>query len=572
MKRKFSFLLKGITIAFVSGMSFTIKAQVPALPTDRFPLEHIENLPANIFITKLDNGLEVLVIEDNTVPLANIELAVHNGAFVQTPELSGLAHLYEHMFFKANKDYPSQEAYLDRINELGISFNGTTSEERVNYFITLNKAKLKDGLQFMNSSARYPKFLPEEMHKEDSVVAGEFQRNESNPVFYLFQDMNKRLWGKEYSRKNTIGDYKVIYSATPETMQKIKDRYYYPNNSLLLVAGDVKHDEVFDQVATIFGDWKPSTFNIFETYPVPDFDRINYSQHFITDSKTAQVPYVLISYQGPDTRKSVESTYAADVFTSMLSQQSSRLQKALVDSGLAYQVNVFYSTQKYTGPISVLMVPNPQRMKEAMAVLNREMSAWSRPGYFTEAQLERAKEMLEIDDLYSKEQVTNYMHNVSFAWASSSLEYFANYIDNIKRVSMQDIDNFIASYITGKPSIIGVMVSPALKAVAGLDSFYQAAENIESYKIGFNDTKSDKDQKIKGVAALMKINPSVRLQADIYGAKKKVVEAETESLKQQLAAAGVAESRMNIVPHVNKDKKLSEEEKPLQNTIQFKLF
>src|SRR5262245_1925835 len=146
------------------------------------------HLPSNFFYTTLDNGLQVLVIEDHSVPLATIEIAVHNGAFTEDSQYNGLSHLYEHMFFKANKDIPSQEAYLDRVHELGIVFNGTTGDERVNYFFTLPVGNLDAGLQFMNSAIRYPLFLKEEMVKEDPVVDGEFQRAESNPAFGLFQD------------------------------------------------------------------------------------------------------------------------------------------------------------------------------------------------------------------------------------------------------------------------------------------------------------------------------------------------------------------------------------------------
>src|ERR1017187_9541642 len=74
----------------------------------------------------LDNGLDVLVVENHLTPIATIEIAVKNGSFTEPPEYNGLSHLYEHMFFKANKDYPNQEAFLDRVKELGISFNGTT--------------------------------------------------------------------------------------------------------------------------------------------------------------------------------------------------------------------------------------------------------------------------------------------------------------------------------------------------------------------------------------------------------------------------------------------------------------
>src|SRR5580765_7607478 len=144
------------------------------------------HLPPNFFLTTMDNGLQVLAIEDNSVPLVTIEICVKNGSYTEPPEFNGLSHLYEHMFFKANKDIPSQEAYLKRINELGIVFNGSTSEERVNYFFTMPVHNLDAGLQFMNSAIRYPLFLPTEMKKEDPVVDGEFQRAESDPTFSLF--------------------------------------------------------------------------------------------------------------------------------------------------------------------------------------------------------------------------------------------------------------------------------------------------------------------------------------------------------------------------------------------------
>ena len=74
-------------------------------------------LPEGYFWKKLPNGLEVVVIENSKVPLTTIEIAVKNGAYTEGPEYSGLSHLFEHMFFKANKDYPSQEKFLKRTQE-----------------------------------------------------------------------------------------------------------------------------------------------------------------------------------------------------------------------------------------------------------------------------------------------------------------------------------------------------------------------------------------------------------------------------------------------------------------------
>lgn len=105
------------------------------------------------------------------------------------------------MFFKANKDYPTQEKFLKRTQELGAIWNGTTGDERVNYFFTFDKDSLEAGLNFMNAAIRFPIYKVEDMQKERPVVDGEFQRAESDPGFQLQYEAGKRLWGENFTRK-----------------------------------------------------------------------------------------------------------------------------------------------------------------------------------------------------------------------------------------------------------------------------------------------------------------------------------------------------------------------------------
>ena len=429
-----------------------------------------DNLPDNFYLEKLQNGLEVLTIEDNTVPLATIEITVRNGAYTESPEYDGLSHLYEHMFFKANKDIPSQEDFIKRINELGISMNGTTSGERVNYFITLSSSKLNEGLEFMNSAVRYPLFLKQEMINENPVVDGEFQRAESNPVFYLTQDGNHLLWGDNYSRKNTIGDHDVILNATPEKMKIIQDKYYHPNNSIIVVAGNVNHRDVLEKVNSIYGDWKPSDFDPFEKYPIPEIKPLEESTYFITENENSRTPIIMINLHGPDTRNDIPSTYAADVFSFIVSQKSSKLQKDMVDSGLAYQVGVGYSTNKFVGPITIFLVPNPQKIKEAMDKLEEHIQMWNSDDYFTDEQLETAKTLLAIDDAYGKEQTSQFLHTVTYWWASATIDYYTNYIENLNNVTREDIKKYVETYIINKPQVVGLLLSPAMKEQMQIES------------------------------------------------------------------------------------------------------
>jgi zinc protease len=430
-------------------------------------------LPSNIFFKTLPNGLQVLVIEDHSVPLVTIEIAVKNGSYTEPPEYNGLSHLYEHMFFKANRDYPSQEAFMERMKELGIVFNGTTATERVNYFFTLPSFNLTAGLQFMNAAIEYPKFDSTEIRKENVVVDGEFQRLESNPFFALSDSINHHLYGDLYSRKNPIGNHEVILTATAAKMETIKNKFYWPNNSLLTVAGNVDHDDVFKQVQQIFGGWKPSGFDPFKKYPVPEFAPLKKDDYVIVDSKNARVPVCIMTWFGPDTRHDIKSTYAADVFSFILSQNSSALSKALLDSGLAYQANLSYYTQKYGGTISLTVVPNPTKVEQCIAEMKKQISMLDNNNYFTDEQLATAKRQLEISDIRSKEITSDYVHLVSFWWATATLDYYFNYLDNLRKVSRQDIQEYIRKYIKNKPFVAGLLVSPAMDEHLKPNTFFK---------------------------------------------------------------------------------------------------
>ena len=417
-------------------------------------------LPQNYYWQKLPNGLEVVVIENHRVPLATIEMAVKNGAYTEGPEFSGLSHLFEHMFFKANKDYPDQEKFIRRTQELGMIWNGTTGDERVNYFFTFDKDSLEAGLKFMNAAMRHPIYREEDMVKERPVVDGEFQRAESDPGFLLWIESQKKLWGKQFTRKNPIGEHDIINTATPEKMMVIKDKYYHPNNSILVITGDVKKDDAFAMAQQIFGDWQHSGFNPHEKYPIPEFEPLQKTEYFIKESSIAQTPYILIHWQGPEYRKDSAATLAADIFSTALGLNSSKWQQALIDKGLATAAGVYYGTNYYSGPIQIFVVPNPAKLKECYTEVMNQIAQFGNPDYLTEEQLQTAKEVFRRNDIRSKEKPSQLSSNLTYWWASTSLDYFTDYVPNLMKVTRQDIADYANKYITGKPYVAGLIINP----------------------------------------------------------------------------------------------------------------
>ncbi len=455
---------KFIKLLMVSAVLVTCVLSAQAQP----------RLPQGYFWKKLPNGLEILVIENAKVPLATIEIAVKNGAYTEGPEYSGLSHLFEHMFFKANKDYPTQEVFLKRTQQLGAIWNGTTNVERVNYYFTFDRDSLKAGLKFMNAAIRFPIYREEDMKKERPVVDGEFQRAESDPGFQLYFEIQKHLWGDLITRKIPIGIHEVINTATPAKMMIIKDKYYFPNNSLLTICGDVKHDEAFAMAESIFGDWASSGFDPIQKYPIPAFKPLEKSEYFVKEMSIAQSPAMEFAWQGPSYLTDSAGTIAADLFSTILDLNSSKFQQALIDKGLASGAGLNYSTCKYVGPISINVSPNPNKIKECYAEVLNQISQFANPDYYTDEQLKDAKAVLLRNSIRRKEKPSLLPSQASYQWCSTSLTYYTDLDDNYQKVTRDDLIKYIKRYIAGKPMVAGLVIKPELNKTVDANSFFAA--------------------------------------------------------------------------------------------------
>ncbi|AWV89314.1 M16 family metallopeptidase [Bradymonas sediminis] len=424
----------------------------------------------------LENGLDVIVISDPSLPIITIEIAVKNGAFTETPELNGLSHLYEHMFFKANAVIPNQKAYMDRLRELGIVFNGTTSTERVNYFFTLPAANLKPGMEFMYNAITTTKFDPDEFEREKQVVIGEVDRNESSPYYWFGQAVNAALWGDLHSRKDSLGDRESVTNATVQQMQTMKDRYYVPNNSVLLIAGDIGADKAFDMAESVFSGWERGE-DPFAKWPVPAQAPLQGNSYLVVE-RDIKVPYLQFSWHGPSVTEDPVGTYAADVLSFILSQPTSGFQKRLVETGLTLGAGISYYTQAHTGPINLAAQVPAENIDEALRAMILEVNKLANPEYFSDAQLQNAKTILAVQDTYGREKISSFAHTVSFWWATAGLDYYLNYVENLNAVTREDIAAYVSRYIIDKPYVMGVLLSPEQKKELGL-SDAALAEKVE---------------------------------------------------------------------------------------------
>ncbi len=445
------------------------------------------------FVNKvLPNGFEIIVLPDTSVPLVTVEIAVRNGSFTETPELNGLSHLYEHMFFKPNsarmigqceaamrqgplspfgqqvcgpqiklKSVIGDVSYLNEIDQIGIVNNAETHEEVVNYYFTTTQPHLTTAMRFIRDSIRFPVFDEDEFKGERDVVLAELTRHESQPGLYLEKTMMDKLFYKYPTRKQPGGTRDTVAAATTDQMRLIQSRYYVPNNSALIVTGDVDPQKVFTLAAELFSDWQRAP-DPFKQFPMVQHPPLTKSEGVIVEQPVSNI-IMQIGWHGPSIGVDDKSTYAADVFSFIVEQPNSRLQRVMVDSNLSVNASVHYYTQRNVGPIRMTLVTSPDKAKQALKTLYAEIDKFTDPTYFTDEELENAKTLLEAEDLYRREKLSEYSHTLSFWWSSTGVDYYRGYQKNLRAITRADIVRYIKMYIQNKPHIGVALISTELQ-------------------------------------------------------------------------------------------------------------
>jgi zinc protease len=427
-------------ISVGSVFSVTAKAQLP--PWSRFTL---------------DNGLEVLVVENHLTPIVTIEIAVKNGSFTEPPEYNGLSHLYEHMFFTANARDTTEDDFLGRVDDLGIVYNGRTHEELVEYYFTLPKSNLEPGLDFMATAITSPLFKEDELHKQKEVVLGEFDRDEALPYFEFGRKMEHAMWDGWISRKEPLGERPAIKAATRDMMLTIKNKYYVPNNSLLIVAGDVNTEQLKQLLPKYFLRWQrgPDPFAINPPERVPPLK----APAFIMDTVNDPRVWVKVQWHGPSIGIDDKATYVADVFSYIITQPEHEFSKALQESGLVQGLTFWYYTQRMVGPITSDLFTTPEHVDSAMKIFWQQIAKFDDPNYISDEELETAKNVVRTQILYKSEQLSNFSQELAFWWAAAGLDYYGRYLSDLSKVTRQDIADYVHRYIQGKPYVMGVSLS-----------------------------------------------------------------------------------------------------------------
>ena len=407
--------------------------------------------------TELENGLDVIIGEDHSSPIVTICITVNTGATCETAETNGLAHFYEHMFFKGNSALPDQTAYNHRMRELGMIRNGTTGSEVVRYYLTVSSDLFDQGIQFMYDAITSPLFLEEEIARERSVIMNEYQRNTAGP-WWCFWRAQEEVVTLEPWRSSAIGVPEVIQAADREAMLFFQKTYYTPDNSALIITGDIDAGTAIEAAADIFGAWEfGGRSNYFSLEPNTG----------ITNDTTVSVKgpdgtgVVRIVYQGPSMADEQQWTYAADVWGQYMDRMTGEFYTDLVTNGPFQSVYASYYSQRFEPTVTFGGTIEPEMLDQGLYLLQSEIRDMFREDYFSEEGIDTAVEQLRRHRLFQQESSRDMAtETLPFWWVQGGgLDYYLEYPDKLAEVTGDDVRLFIDEWVKDRPSAV-FLVSP----------------------------------------------------------------------------------------------------------------
>jgi len=415
---------------------------------------------------RLANGLEVFLVPDSRVPLVTIRITFRAGAIVETEQLNGLCHLYEHMLFKGNRRFPGQEEFMAAMKRLGVgNWNGGTSTEYVTYFFTIPSGRLAEGLEFWAAAVQSPLLRKDELERERQVVINEIAGAQASPGYRLEQAQRMALYPDYWYRRDVGGSLEVIRNATVEQLRFIQQTYYVPNNAALFVAGDIHPRKTLSLIQSLFGDWKPGS-----GFPEPEPHKPLAGPQWIVvnNCPTQGQAQVQLIFRGPDTEIDTASTYAADIWTQIVNSPQGRFKTAIGNAvpelyGGTRHISAGYYTQR-DGGISYfsfkVTVPDEKKLREILLRLRsavlQEINAMCSPGYFTPEELASARREIENQETLTRDIPARFIRNLSFWWASTSTDYYIGYVDAVRAVTAADICAYIQRYMRAQPFLTSV--------------------------------------------------------------------------------------------------------------------
>ena len=401
---------------------------------------------------ELDNGLKVILHQDNTTPIVAVSIMYEVGGKDSFEDRTGFAHFFEHLLFEGSENLERGEID-DYVEGAGGALNANTSNDRTYYYEILPSNQLALGLWIESERLLHAKVQAVGVETQRDVVKEERrQRYDNQPYGTLTMELYKRAFTQHPYQHPNIGYMEDLTSAREEDFKRFYETYYVPNNAILSIAGDIDLAETKSLVEKYFSDIprgaEPPRVSVVEP-PLGGE---------IRDTVYDQVPlpalvmgYRTVARENPD-------YYAISMMNQVLSQgQSSRLNKSLVDDQkLAVQVGSFPSSSQDPGLAIAfaLAPPGTEDLRPVEAAFEAEIDRMKNE-LISDREFQKLKNQIEVS------AISGYGSVAGIAESLANNEMFlgdANLIntetDRYLAVTKEDIRRVAQEYYTPENRVV----------------------------------------------------------------------------------------------------------------------
>lgn len=401
---------------------------------------------------KLDNGLDVILHQDKSDPIVAVAIMYHVGSNREVPGKTGFAHLFEHMMFQESENV-GQDEFFRKIQSAGGTLNGGTSNDQTIYFEVVPKNALEmvlwlesDRMGYLENTVTESAFA-----NQQNVVQNEKRQSYDNrPYGFNSWVIAKNLYpaGHPYSW-TVIGEMEDLFNATVDDVKAFHSKFYVPNNTSIVLAGDFEVEDVKPLLEKYFGeipagetvtDMEPQTVSL------PETKKLYHEDNF---AKTPQLTMIW-----PVAEQYSDDAYALDFLSQVLgSGKKSPFYRVIVkDKKLAPRAGVYNRSQELSGQFTISINAN-----EGVSLAAAEDAVFEAFKLFeeegiTERDLEKHKAGLETQFYNSISSVLSKSFQLAmYNEYTGSPDYIKQDIAKIKAVTIEDINRVYAKYIKDQP-------------------------------------------------------------------------------------------------------------------------
>jgi predicted Zn-dependent peptidase len=407
---------------------------------------------------ELDNGLQVILHQDRSTPVAAVDVWYDVGARDEERGRSGFAHLFEHMMFQGSENVEKAQ-HLTMVESVGGSVNGSTTEDRTNYFETVPANRVNLALWLEADRMRSLAVTEENLENQRETVKEERRlRVDNQPYgksFLRFTTMpydSATCFGYAHS---VIGSMEDLNAASVEDVQSFFDTYYAPNNATLVVSGDFETEQVKELIRGYFG-------GIERSEPPAEVEcEVDYDTGIQVDTimdQNANLPAIFWSYRVPPHEH--PDSYALQLVSRLFGQgESSRLHQELVkETGAAAQVNAFLSSRRGPGLFAGFAIANQGVPADSLlGLVQSEVRRLAEDPPTTE-ELEKAKNDYEASEIQGRQRVLQKAEELQhFAHFHDDLADINSALDRYLAVEREDLRRVVEEYLT--PDNLSVVVT-----------------------------------------------------------------------------------------------------------------